>query len=99
MTGVQTCALPICIIVRVVDADTVSSGGIVIPDAAKEKPSRGRVLSVGSGRLTETGTVVPMEVKQDDTVLFGQYSGQKVKVDGQELLILKEDDVIAIIEE
>ena len=87
------------IIVRVVDADTVSSGGIVIPDAAKEKPSRGRVLSVGSGRLTETGTVVPMEVKQDDTFLFGQYSGQKVKVDGQELLILKEDDVIAIIEE
>ena len=87
------------IIVRVVDADTVSSGGIVIPDAAKEKPSRGRVLSVGSGRLTETGTVVRMEVKQDDTVLFGQYSGQKVKVDGQELLILKEDDVIAIIEE
>ena len=87
------------IIVRVVDADTVSSGGIVIPDAAKEKPSRGKVLSVGSGRLTDAGTVIPMEVKQEDTVLFGQYAGQKIKVDGQELLILKEDDVIAIIEE
>ena len=87
------------IIVQVVDADTVSAGGIVIPDAAKEKPSRGKVLSVGSGRLTDAGTVVPMEVKQEDTVLFGQYAGQKIKVDGQEYLILKEDDVIAIIEE
>ena len=87
------------IIVKVLEADTVSAGGIVIPDAAKEKPSRGKVLSVGTGRLTETGTVVPMEVKQEDTVLFGQYAGQKIKVDGQEYLILKEDDVIAIIEE
>ena len=87
------------IIVQVVDADTVSAGGIVIPDAAKEKPNRGKVLSVGTGRLTDTGTVIPMEVKQEDTVLFGQFAGQKIKVDGQEYLILKEDDVIAIIEE
>ena len=87
------------IIVKVLEADTVSAGGIVIPDAAKEKPSRGKVMSVGTGRLTETGTVVSMEVKEEDTVLFGQYAGQKIKVDGQEYLILKEDDVIAIIEE
>ena len=87
------------IIVEVLDSDTVSAGGIVIPDAAKEKPNRGRVLSVGTGRLTEAGTVIPMEIKPDDKVLFGQYAGQQIKVDGKEYLILKEDDVIAIIEE
>lgn len=87
------------IVVKVLDSETVSAGGIVIPDAAKEKPSRGRVLSVGSGRLTQTGTVIPMEVKQNDMILFGQFAGQQVKVDGQEYLILKEDDVIATIEE
>ena len=86
------------IIVKVLEADTVSAGGIVIPDAAKEKPSRGKVLSVGTGRLTETGTVVPMEVKQEDTVLFGQYAGQKIKVNGEEVTILREEDVLAVIE-
>lgn len=87
------------IIVTLVESDTVSVGGIVIPDAAKEKPNRGRVLSVGAGRLTESGTVIPMDIKQNDTVLFGQHAGQPVKVDGKEYLILKEDDVIAVIEE
>lgn len=87
------------IIVEVLDADTVSAGGIVIPDAAKEKPNRGRVLSVGSGRLTETGTVVPMEIKENDKILFGQHAGQQIKVDGKEYLILKEDEVMAVIEE
>jgi len=87
------------IIVTLLEADTVSVGGIVIPDAAKEKPNRGRVQSVGAGRLTEDGIVIPMDIKQNDIVLFGQNAGQKVKVDGEEYLILKEDDVIAIIEE
>ena len=87
------------IIVTLLEADTVSVGGIVIPDAAKEKPNRGRVQSVGAGRLTEDGTVIPMDIKKNDIVLFGQAAGQKVKVDGEEYLILKEDDVIAIIEE
>ncbi len=87
------------IIVTLLEADTVSVGGIVIPDAAKEKPNRGRVQSVGAGRLTEAGTVIPMDIKQNDIVLFGQLAGQKVKVDGEEYLILKEEDVIAIIEE
>jgi len=87
------------IIVTLLEADTVSVGGIVIPDAAKEKPNRGRVQSVGAGRLTEAGTVIPMDIKKNDIVLFGQTAGQKVKVDGEEYLILKEDDVIAIIEE
>ena len=87
------------IIVTLLEADTVSVGGIVIPDAAKEKPNRGRVQAVGAGRLTEDGTVIPMDIKQNDIVLFGQNAGQKVKVDGEEYLILKEDDVIAIMEE
>lgn len=87
------------IIVEVLDSDTVSTGGILIPDAAKEKPNRGLVLSVGTGRLTETGTVIPMDIKQNDKVLFGQQAGQQIKVDGKEYLILKEDDVIAVIEE
>jgi len=87
------------IVVKVLDADTVSAGGIVIPDAAAEKPNKGRVVAVGSGRLTEAGTVVPMEVKQQDIVLFGKHAGQNVKVNGEEFLILIEDDVMAVIEE
>lgn len=87
------------IVVKQLETDTVSAGGIVIPDAAKEKPNRGRVLSVGTGRRTESGTVIPMTIKQDDVVLYGQYAGQQVKLNGEEFLILKEDDVIAIIEE
>lgn len=87
------------IVVKVLDADTVSAGGIVIPDAAAEKPNKGRVVAVGTGRLTEAGTVVPMEVKQQDIVLFGKHAGQNVKVNGEEFLILVEDDVMAVIEE
>ena len=87
------------IIVKVLDADTVSAGGILIPDAATEKPNKGKVIAVGTGRLTEDGTVVPMEVKQDDIVLFGKNAGQNVKVNGEEFLILIEDEVMAVIEE
>lgn len=86
-------------VVKVLDADTVSAGGIVIPDAAAEKPNKGKVIAVGTGRLTEAGTVVPMEVKTDDIVLFGKHAGQNVKVNGEEFLILVEDDVMAVIEE
>jgi len=87
------------IVVKVLDADTVSAGGIVIPDAAAEKPNKGRVVAVGTGRLTEAGTVVPMEVKQQDIILFSKHAGQNVKVNGEEFLILIEDDVMAVIEE
>jgi chaperonin GroES len=87
------------IVVKVLEADTVSAGGIVIPDAATEKPNKGKVIAVGTGRLTESGTVVPMEVKQNDIVLFGKHAGQNVKVNGEEFLILVEDDVMAVIEE
>ena len=86
------------IIVRLTEAETVSKGGIVIPDAATEKPSRGEVLAVGSGRLTTDGQVIAMEVKAGDQVLFGKYAGQTVKVNNQEYHILKEEDVFAVIE-
>ena len=87
------------IVVKVLEADTVSAGGIVIPDAATEKPNKGKVIAVGTGRLTEAGTTVPMDVKLDDIVLFSKHAGQNVKVNGEEFLILVEDDVMAVIEE
>jgi chaperonin GroES len=87
------------IVVKVLDADTVSKGGILIPDAATEKPNQGRVLAVGQGRLTEAGVTVAIDIKENDTVLFGKSVGQTVKVDGEEYLILKEEDIMAVIEE
>ena len=86
-------------VVQLLEAATTTAGGIVIPDAATEKPNRGKVIAVGTGHLTKEGKVIPLEVKAGDTVLFGQYAGQNVKIDGQEYLILKEDDVMAVIEE
>lgn len=86
------------IIVRLTEAETVSKGGIVIPDAATEKPSQGEVLAVGSGRLTAEGQVIAMEVRAGDRVLFGKYAGQTVKVNDTEYHILKEEDVFAVIE-
>jgi chaperonin GroES len=73
-------------------------GGIVIPDSAAEKPIRGKVMAVGNGKILETGQVRPLDVKVDDTVLFGKYSGTEVKVDGEELLVMREEDIMAIIE-
>jgi len=87
------------IVVKVLEADTVSKGGIVIPDAATEKPNKGKVISVGTGRLTETGVEIAPEVKPDETVLFSKHAGQQVKVNGEEFLILVEDDIMAIVEE
>lgn len=86
------------IIVRLTEAETTTAGGIVIPDAAAEKPSQGEVLAVGTGRVTAEGQVIAMEVKTGDRVLFGKYAGQTVKVDGAEYHILKEEDVFAVIQ-
>lgn len=86
------------IIVRLTEPETVSRGGIVIPDAATEKPNQGEVLAVGSGRLTKDGQTIAMEVKQGDKVLFGKLAGQTVKVNSTEYHILSEDDILAIVE-
>jgi chaperonin GroES len=80
------------------DQETRSPGGIVIPDNAKEKPTTGEVLAVGPGRVTDDGTNQTMSVRVSERVLFGQYAGQKVKVDGEEVTILREEDILAIIE-
>ena len=80
------------------EADEKSVGGIIIPDTAKEKPSRGEVIAVGPGARKEDGTRTPMEVKKGDVILFGKYSGTEVKVDGTEYLIMREDDILGVVE-
>jgi len=86
------------ILIKPLDAETVTKSGIVIPDAAQEKPIQGKVLAVGTGKVTEEGQVVPLVVKEGDTVMYGKYAGQTVKLDNIEHVILKEDDVMAIVE-
>ena len=86
------------ILIKPLDAETVTKSGIVIPEAAQEKPIQGRVLAVGTGKVTEEGQTVPLVVKEGDTVMYGKYSGQTVKIDNEEHVILKEDDVMAIVE-
>ena len=86
------------IIVKRLDQENKTASGIVIPDAAAEKPDQGEVLAVGGGRVSEDGKVRPLTVKVGDIVMFGKYSGQTVKVDGQEQLVMREDDVVAIVE-
>jgi chaperonin GroES len=86
------------ILVKRVEEETKTKGGIIIPDSAKEKPQEGLVVAVGSGKVTDSGTRVPPEVKKGDRVLFGKYSGSEIKVDGEEHLILREDDILAILE-
>ena len=83
------------VVIRAQDSETRSPGGIVIPDNAKEKPTTGTVLAVGPGRVTEAGTPVPMTVSVGQTVLYGQYAGQKVRVDGEDLTILREEEIFA----
>ncbi|GLK74196.1 co-chaperone GroES [Ancylobacter dichloromethanicus] len=85
------------IVVKRLDAEEKSAGGIIIPDSAKEKPSQGEVLSVGPGARDEAGKLVPLDVKAGDKVLFGKWSGTEVKIDGQDLLIMKESDVMGIV--
>ncbi|GAA0719041.1 co-chaperone GroES [Dokdonella soli] len=86
------------VIIKRLEAETKSAGGIVIPDAAAEKPIKGEVIAVGTGKILDDGKVRPMAVKAGDTVLFGKYSGTEVKVDGEELLVMREEDLVAVIE-
>ncbi|CAN5440250.1 co-chaperone GroES [soil metagenome] len=86
------------VIVKRLDNETKTSSGIVIPDNAAEKPDQGQVLAIGKGKALEDGTVRALEVKVGDRVLFGKYSGQSVKVDGDELLVMREEDIMAIVE-
>jgi chaperonin GroES len=86
------------VIIKRLEAETLSAGGIVIPDNAAEKPIRGEVIAVGNGKILENGEKRPLEVKVGDKVLFGKYAGTEVKVNGQELLVMREEDVMAVIE-
>ena len=86
------------IIVQRIEESEQKIGGIIIPDSAKEKPQQGKVIAVGQGKVKEDGTRQPLDVKAGDTILFGKYSGQEIKIDGEELVFLKEDDIVAVIE-
>ncbi|WP_341704745.1 co-chaperone GroES [Ferrovibrio sp.] len=86
------------VVVRRIDADEKTAGGIIIPDTAKEKPMRGEIVAAGPGARNERGEIVPLDVKPGDQVLFGKWSGTEVKIDGEELLIMKESDIMGIIE-
>ncbi|AWD32247.1 10 kDa chaperonin 3 [Candidatus Kinetoplastibacterium sorsogonicusi] len=85
------------VIVKRLDNERKTASGIVIPDSAAEKPDQGEVLSVGPGKKTDDGKLLPMDLKVGDKVLFGKYSGQAVKVDGEELLVIREDEIFAVI--
>ncbi len=86
------------VLVRRVEGDQKTAGGIIIPDTVKEKPQEGEVVSVGAGSRAEDGKVTPLDVKPGDRILFGKWSGSEVKIDGEELLIMKESDILGIIE-
>ncbi|MGA2550010.1 MAG: co-chaperone GroES [Burkholderiaceae bacterium] len=86
------------VIVKRLDQETKTASGIVIPDNAAEKPDQGEVLAIGKGKLLEDGSIRALEVKVGDRVLFGKYSGQTVKVDGNELLVMREEDIMAVVE-
>lgn len=86
------------VIVKRLEEERTSPGGIVIPDTAAEKPIQGKVVAVGKGKILEDGNVRPLDVKVGDKILFGKYSGTEVKVDGEELLVMREEDVMAVIE-
>ncbi|NWF93665.1 MAG: co-chaperone GroES [Syntrophaceae bacterium] len=86
------------IIVKRLEEEEKTKGGIIIPDTAKEKPIEGRVIAVGDGKIKEDGTKIPMEVKKGDRILFAKYAGTEIKIDGEEHLMMREDDVLAVIE-
>ena len=86
------------VVIKRLEEERTSPGGIVIPDTAAEKPIRGEVLAVGKGKIMENGDIRPLDLKKGDRVLFGKYSGTEVKVDGEELLVMREEDIMAIIE-
>jgi chaperonin GroES len=84
------------VLVRRIEADEKTAGGIIIPDSAKEKPSEGEIVAVGSGSKAEDGSVTPLDVKAGDRVLFGKWSGTEVKIDGEDLIIMKESDIMGV---
>ena len=86
------------VLVRRVDAEAKTAGGIIIPDTAQEKPQEGEVVSVGSGARAENGTITPMDVKSGDRILFGKWSGTEVRLNGEDLLIMKESDILGIVD-
>ena len=86
------------IIVKRVEEETMTAGGLFIPETAKEKPQRGEIVAVGNGKKTEDGKVLPLDVKAGDIVLFGKYAGTEVKVDGNDYLMMREDDILAVVE-
>jgi chaperonin GroES len=86
------------VVVRRIEAEDKSSGGIIIPDTAKEKPSQGEVIAVGPGGRDESGKLIPIDVKTGDTILFGKWSGTEVKIDGVEYLIMKESDIMGVLD-
>jgi chaperonin GroES len=87
------------VVVRRIDAEEKTAGGIIIPDTAKEKPQQGEIIAVGPGARDEQGRLTPLDVKAGDTVLFGKWSGTEVKIDGEELLIMKESDIMGVLEQ
>jgi chaperonin GroES len=86
------------VVVKRIDAEEKTAGGIIIPDTAKEKPSQGEIIAVGPGGRDESGKLIPIDLKAGDTVLFGKWSGTEVKIDGEDLLIMKEDDIMGVVE-
>lgn len=85
------------LIVERIEEQEQQVGGIIIPDSAKEKPQQGKVIAAGKGKIKDDGKVTPMDVKEGDTILFGKYSGQEIKVEGKEYLIMREDEVLAVV--
>jgi chaperonin GroES len=86
------------LIKRLEDETEKTKGGLYIPDSAKEKPQQGKVMAVGKGRVSDDGKVIPLDVKAGDKILFGKYSGSEIKVDGEELLIMREEDILGVVE-
>ena len=85
------------VVVLRIEEEEKTTGGIIIPDTAKEKPQEGKVIAVGTGKLNDKGERIPLEVKENDRILFGKYSGNEIKIDGVEHLIMREDDILAVI--
>lgn len=86
------------IIVERIEEETTTAGGLIIPDTAKEKPQEGKVIAAGKGKKTEDGKLLPMEVKVGDKVLFGKYAGTEIKIEGKEYLMMREDDILGVVE-
>ncbi|MDD2336036.1 MAG: co-chaperone GroES [Geobacteraceae bacterium] len=86
------------IIVKRLEEESMTAGGLYIPDTAKEKPQKGEIVAVGKGKITEAGKVIPVDLKVGDTVLFGKYAGTEIKIDGVDYLIMREDDILGVVE-